>query len=100
MSCPARSQAGSGPPVTSTEFIWVLATREIKISMDGKGAWRDNPRAFPWINGGPARDHQAHVADHQIRGGLPAHPFQRALDPRRNRPVSLPPPQPKVALIG
>jgi putative transposase len=27
---------------TSTEFIKVLAAREIKISMDGKGAWRDN----------------------------------------------------------
>jgi len=24
------------------EFIKVLADREIKISMDGKGAWRDN----------------------------------------------------------
>lgn len=27
---------------TSTDFIKVLATREIRISMDGKGAWRDN----------------------------------------------------------
>lgn len=27
---------------TSTEFIKVLAAREIKISMNGKGAWRDN----------------------------------------------------------
>ena len=27
---------------TSTDFIKVLAAREIKISMDGKGAWRDN----------------------------------------------------------
>ena len=27
---------------TSTEFIKVLADRAIKISMDGKGAWRDN----------------------------------------------------------
>ena len=26
----------------STDFIKVLAAREIKISMDGKGAWRDN----------------------------------------------------------
>jgi putative transposase len=31
-----------GSQFTSTEFIKVLATREIKISMDGKGAWRDN----------------------------------------------------------
>jgi len=27
---------------TSTDFIKVLAAREIKISMDGKGVWRDN----------------------------------------------------------
>lgn len=27
---------------TSTEFIEVLAGRQIKISVDGKGAWRDN----------------------------------------------------------
>ena len=27
---------------TSSDFIKVLAAREIRISMDGKGAWRDN----------------------------------------------------------
>ena len=31
-----------GSQFTSTEFIKVLVAREIKISMDGKGAWRDN----------------------------------------------------------
>jgi putative transposase len=31
-----------GSQFTSTEFIKVLAAHEIKISMDGKGAWRDN----------------------------------------------------------
>ena len=31
-----------GSQFSSTEFIKVLADREIKISMDGKGAWRDN----------------------------------------------------------
>ncbi len=30
-----------GSQITSTDFIKVLAAREIKISMDGKGAWRD-----------------------------------------------------------
>ena len=30
-----------GSQFTSTDFIKVLAGREIKISMDGKGAWRD-----------------------------------------------------------
>ena len=34
-----------GSQFTSTDFIKVLAAREIKISMDGKGAWRDN--VFP-----------------------------------------------------
>ena len=29
-------------PFTSTDFIKVLADREIKISRDGKAAWRDN----------------------------------------------------------
>ena len=31
-----------GSQFTSTDFIKVLADRKIKISMDGKGAWRDN----------------------------------------------------------
>ena len=31
-----------GSQFTSTEFIKVLANNDIKISMDGKGAWRDN----------------------------------------------------------
>ena len=31
-----------GSQFTSTDFIKVLASREIKISMDGRGAWRDN----------------------------------------------------------
>ena len=31
-----------GSQFTSTDFIKVLAGREIKISMDGKGAWRVN----------------------------------------------------------
>ena len=31
-----------GSQFTSTEFLKVLVAHEIKISMDGKGAWRDN----------------------------------------------------------
>ena len=31
---------------TSTDFIKVLAAREIKISMDGKAAWRDNVLSY------------------------------------------------------
>jgi putative transposase len=31
-----------GSQFTSTDFIKLLAAREIKISMDGKGAWRDH----------------------------------------------------------
>ena len=54
-----------GSQFTSTDFIKVLAAREIKISMDGKGAWRDEClRRTP-------------LADHQIRGSLPAGLRQR-----------------------
>lgn len=41
-----------GSQFTSTDFIKLLATREIRISMDGKGAWRDNvfvERLWPTI---------------------------------------------------
>jgi putative transposase len=31
-----------GSQFASTDFLKVLIAREIKISMDGKGAWRDN----------------------------------------------------------
>ncbi|VDC33013.1 hypothetical protein XINFAN_03560 [Pseudogemmobacter humi] len=31
-----------GSQFTSTDFIKVLAAHKIRISMDGKGAWRDN----------------------------------------------------------
>ena len=31
-----------GSQFTSTDFIKVLTARKIQISMDGKGAWRDN----------------------------------------------------------
>ncbi len=37
-----RRAVDQGSQFTSTDFIKVLASREIKISMDGKGAWRDN----------------------------------------------------------
>jgi putative transposase len=39
---PEMFNADQGSQFTSTEFIKVLAAREIKVSMDGKGAWRDN----------------------------------------------------------
>ena len=54
-----------GSQFTSTEFIKVLASREIKISMDGKrGLARQRLRRAP-------------LADNQIRGGLPAGLRQR-----------------------
>ena len=34
--------AFDGSQFTSTDFTKVLLTEKIKISMDGKGAWRDN----------------------------------------------------------
>ena len=36
-----------GSPFTSALFIKVLKTAEIAISLDGKGAWRDNVRSGP-----------------------------------------------------
>lgn len=39
---PRRYSTRTGNQFTSTDFIKVLPAREIKISMDGKGAWRDD----------------------------------------------------------
>ena len=39
---PEIMNTDQGSQFTSIDFINVLAAREIKISMDGKGAWRDN----------------------------------------------------------
>lgn len=39
---PEIFNSDQGSQFTSTDFIKVLAAREIRISMDGKGAWRDN----------------------------------------------------------
>jgi putative transposase len=39
---PGIFNTDQGSQFTSTEFTKVLIGREIKISMDGKGAWRDN----------------------------------------------------------
>ena len=77
-----------GSRFTSTDFIKVLAAGEIKISMDGKGAWRDNPRAFTRTNGVHALDHRAPVANHHIGGGLPAGPCWRLGGPCVDRPLS------------
>ena len=42
LGAPEIFNTDQGSQFTSIEFIKVLADREIKISMDGKGAWRDN----------------------------------------------------------
>jgi len=39
---PELFKTDQGSQFTSTDFIKVLAAREVKISMDGKGAWRDD----------------------------------------------------------
>jgi transposase InsO family protein len=48
-----------GSQFTSIAFTGLLLKNEIKISMDGKGAWRDNVFV------------ERLWADHQIRGGVP-----------------------------
>ena len=40
--CPETFNTDQGSQFTSVEFIDVLKKRGIRISMDGKGAWRDN----------------------------------------------------------
>ncbi len=44
---PEIFNSDQGSQFTSTDFIAVLASRRIKISMDGKGAWRDNVFPLP-----------------------------------------------------
>lgn len=39
---PEIFNSDQGSQFTSTDFIKVLAARKVKISMDGKGAWREN----------------------------------------------------------
>ncbi len=39
---PEIFKSDQGSQFTSTDFVKVLASRQIKISMDGNGAWRDN----------------------------------------------------------
>ena len=43
-----------GSQFTSIDFIKALTDADIRISMDGKGAWRDNVRACPRTGGGLA----------------------------------------------
>jgi putative transposase len=40
--CPAIMNTDQGSQYTSERFIQALKERDIQISMDGKGAWRDN----------------------------------------------------------
>jgi len=40
--CPDIFNTDQGSQFTSTEFLNVLRRRQIQISMDGKGCWRDN----------------------------------------------------------
>jgi putative transposase len=55
---PALFNTDKGSQFTSTAFTDVLKTAGIAISMDGRGAWRDNIFA------------QATMADHQARRDL------------------------------
>jgi putative transposase len=85
---------------TSAEFIEVLASQKIKISMP-LGDCRQSPAG----NGrqrGPARQRlrRAAVADHQIRGGLPAGLRRRLRGPGIDRPLPWLPQQPPPAFVA
>lgn len=86
---PEIMNTDQGSQFTSIEFIETLKGADIQISMDGKGAWRDN--VFP--------SHRLHckrlpgsgrtaLADDQIRRGLPARLRQRVSRPGKPAPVS------------
>ena len=65
-----------GSQFTGAAFTGVLIKNEIAISMDGKGAWRDNVFVERlWRSG-------------EVRGGLPARLRQRAGRTRLDRAVS------------
>ena len=64
-----------GSQFTGSAFTGVLASNGIAISMDGKGAWRDNVFVEP-------------VAQHQIRGGVPAGLRRRRPGAQLDRPLS------------
>ena len=78
-----------GSQFTCEAFTDVLLKNDIKISMDGKGAWRDN--VFP----DQVRD-LASLAVREIRGGLPTRLQQRVgrQDLARAVSRSLQPPPP------
>jgi len=64
-----------GSQFSGSAFTGVLAKNGIAISMDGKGAWRDNVR-------------RAAMAQHQIRGGLSASLRNRRRGTKLDRSVS------------
>lgn len=59
-----------GSQFTSLDFTSVLTRAGVAISMDGKGAWRDNVLAGQCVR-------RTILAHRQIRGGLPARLRQR-----------------------
>ncbi len=51
-----------GSQFTSPRFTKVLLEAAVKISMDGRGRWMGNPRAFLRTGGSHALDHRAAMA--------------------------------------
>ena len=51
-----------GSQFTSLRFTKVLQDAAVKISMDGRGHWMDNPRAFLRTSGSHALDDRAAMA--------------------------------------
>jgi transposase InsO family protein len=89
-----------GSQFTSTEFIKVLASREVKISMP-LGDCLQSPAGNRQQRGvARQRLRRATVADHQIRGGLPARLRQRLGSPRWDRALSGLLQQPTASLIA
>jgi transposase InsO family protein len=85
---PEMFNTNQGSQFTSTDFIKVLAAREIKISMPLSDC-KQSPAGNRWkwrVAGQCLR--RALVAEHQIRGSLPTGLCQRVRSPGRDRSVS------------
>ena len=79
-----------GSQFTTPRFTDVLIEAGVKVSMDGKGRWMDNPRAFLRTGGSHALDHRAPVAVAERRVRPSQRLRNRLRGPCRDRQVDHP----------
>ena len=76
-----------GSQFTSPRFTDVLRDAGVRISMDGRGRWMDNPRPLSRTGGVRGLDHRAPLAQREVRVRLPARLRDRLGGPHRDRAV-------------